>query len=109
MDNNQYHQLVDHVMLQIQNYLDFYINSHEIDCEIKYNMLIIEFKNKNQIIINKQEFLQEIWMATKDTGYHFQYKNQNWICKRTDINFWTIISQCCFLECNVPFYFNQKK
>ncbi|CAL4325768.1 Iron-sulfur cluster assembly protein CyaY [Buchnera aphidicola (Eriosoma grossulariae)] len=106
MKNKQYHQLVDEIMLKIENCLDLYMNSHDIDYEINHNMLVIEFKNKNQIIINKQEFLQEIWVATKTTGYHFKYDNYNWICTKTNINFWVIIEKIFFLECNIKFFFN---
>ncbi|XRX42630.1 MAG: iron donor protein CyaY [Buchnera aphidicola (Eriosoma harunire)] len=106
MDNNQFNQLVNNIMLKIENF--FYSNPdyHEIDCEINYNMLIIEFQNKNKIIINKQEYIQEIWLATKNNGYHFKFFNHCWLCKKNNMDFWNILTNCCFLECGKKIKFN---
>ncbi|CAL4324904.1 iron donor protein CyaY [Buchnera aphidicola] len=78
----KFHQLVDKTIEKIEKYLDNYQGKLDIDYEKSGNTTKINIKSKNEIIITRQEFLQQIWIATQYKGYYFKYKNNKWICQK---------------------------
>ena len=93
MNNTQFHQLVDEKLQQIENMID--ASSADIEPSITGNVLTLEFENRSQIIINKQEPMHEIWIASKSGGYHFSYVNNAWICSKTGLEFIEMVKQEC--------------
>lgn len=95
MDIVQFHQLTDQLFNQVETTLDNHIETYDsdIDYEIHGNVLTITFENKSKIIINTQEPLFEIWMATRKQGYHFDYQAADWICNRSGRRFDEILNE----------------
>lgn len=85
MDNTLFHQHADELMQNIENFIDNYIErtDEDIDYECHGNVLTITLANRNRIIINTQEPLSQIWMATHKQGYHFDYQDNKWYCDRS--------------------------
>ncbi|QCI23542.1 iron donor protein CyaY [Buchnera aphidicola] len=106
MNNYNFHKLADKLFLKIEKEIDRYCGKEDIDCEIHYNMITIDLNNKNKIIINRQEALHQIWLATKNCGYHFSYIQKQWICNRTKKNFWDILEQSCSKQTNSNIVFS---
>jgi len=100
-----FHKKVNQIILKIEHILDKYSNYIDIDYETHHHIMNIIFNNKSKIIINRQESLREIWLATKNMGYHFQYYKKLWICNRSNQNFWTILSQSCSEQANTVMIF----
>jgi len=71
MNESEFHQKVDEIMLALEESLD------EQDADIEYDnisgVLTLEFENGSQIIINRQAPTQQIWVAAKSGGFHFEY------------------------------------
>ena len=61
--------------------------------EINGGVLTITFENGSKIIINRQEPLHQVWLATKQGGYHFDLKGDEWICDRSGETFWDLLEQ----------------
>ncbi|ALD15510.1 frataxin [Buchnera aphidicola (Aphis glycines)] len=103
---NNFHELVNKLFLKIEDNLNLYVNKIDFDYEIQDYMISITFLNKSMIIINKQEFLKQIWLATKLNGYHFDYNIEQWICNRSNKNFWEIFQESFSIQSNnnVIFY-----
>lgn len=89
MDINEFHELSDQLFQEIEQQLDEYADEYDtdIDCESHGNVIAITFENKSKIIINTQEPLLQIWMATRKQGYHFDFKDGDWICSRSGVTF----------------------
>ncbi|WP_343128186.1 iron donor protein CyaY [Buchnera aphidicola (Takecallis taiwana)] len=98
LTKSEFHTLYNNILTQIENTLDHVNYENDLDYEINHHIMVISFSKKNKIIISKQESLRQIWLATKQNGYHFNYKNNNWICNRSKINFWHILKQACYLQ-----------
>jgi CyaY protein len=87
-------------MFTIEDKLDNYLGDADIDCQIQYHTMTITFYKKSKIIINRQESLQQIWLATKKNGYHFEYKERQWICNKSKNSFWKIFTEAIMTEIN---------
>ncbi len=96
LTDSQYHEKVDAVLLQIEERLDVLDETElDIDYESMGGKLDITFSDGSKIIINKQEPLHQIWVATKFNGYHFNFHpEQNvWIDERFGDEFWHFLDE----------------
>ncbi|WP_085165680.1 iron donor protein CyaY [Gilliamella bombi] len=95
MNITQFHTITEQLFSKIELFLDNYVNEHDIDLdyETNGNVITISFPNGSKIIINTQEPLFQVWLATQKQGYHFDYIDKNWICNRTDKSFDQIFSE----------------
>lgn len=95
MDITQFHTLTDQLFTDIELFLDNYANEHDtdIDYETHGNVITISFPNMSKIIVNTQEPLFQIWLATRKQGYHFDYVNNQWVCNRTHRSFNEILAE----------------
>ncbi|QCI21292.1 iron donor protein CyaY [Buchnera aphidicola (Hyperomyzus lactucae)] len=107
-NNENFYTLVNHLFLKIEDNLNLYDNEIDIDYEIQDYVMTITFSKKSVIIINKQESLKQIWLATTLNGYHFNYKENKWICNRTNKNFWEIFQNACSFQSQKKLIFYTK-
>lgn len=82
MDILKFHNIVNKIFLKIEKYLDNYNGKIDMDYESNFQIIQISIQCKKEIIISKQEFLKQIWIATKYKGYYFEYINNQWFCRR---------------------------
>ena len=50
----------------------------DIDNQRVGGMITLTFANRSQIVINLQKPLQEIWLAARSGGYHYQFDGGQW-------------------------------
>lgn len=89
MTDTEFHQLVDAMFSKIESAIEYAIDEQDADVDINAsgNVLQLEFEDGSQIVINKQEPLHEIWIATRFGGYHFAFKDQRWFDDRNQQEF----------------------
>ncbi len=92
MTDNEYHQRVDAILLQLEQSIDT-IEQVDLDYEFSSGILTIDFPDKSKLILNKQAPNHQIWLATKYDGHHFDLIDEQWIDNRTGIEFWQLVSQ----------------
>ncbi|CAL4043679.1 Iron-sulfur cluster assembly protein CyaY [Buchnera aphidicola (Phyllaphis fagi)] len=102
-----FHNLFNKILLTIEEYLDIFSHENDIDYEVNYQILTIVFQKNKKIIVSKQEILKQIWLATNINGYHFNYKNGNWICNRSKRNFWNILEESFYTLGNISVNFSK--
>jgi CyaY protein len=98
MNDTQFHQLADKLMSNIEQAIDNYDGDSDIDYEINGNVMTISFENDSKIIINRQESMHQVWLATKTGGYHFDYQEPGWRCDRSGEDFIKILSEAITLQ-----------
>ena len=79
----------------IFDHIDDYVSDHfdAFDTEKSGNVLTLEHEDGAQIIINRHAANQELWIAAKSVGYHFQHKNGAWLASRDGSEFYAVLSQ----------------
>jgi len=71
MNESQFNQLAEETMIAIEEAIEE--SGADIDYDNVADILTLEFSNGSRIIINKQTPLNQIWVAAKSGGYHFDY------------------------------------
>ncbi|MCG9695428.1 iron donor protein CyaY [Shewanella sp. Isolate11] len=84
MTDSEYHKLADEMFSAIEDAIESAIDDQDADIDIDAsgNVLQLEFQDRSKIVINKQEPLHQIWVATQFGGYHFAYVDSKWIDER---------------------------
>ena len=93
MNNTEFHELVDEKLQLIEDMIDE--SGADIEPVITGNVLTLEFENRSQIVINKQEPMHEIWLASKSGGFHFAYTDEKWTCSKTGMEFIEMVKEEC--------------
>ncbi|KLV06076.1 iron donor protein CyaY [Photobacterium ganghwense] len=93
MNDTEFHKLADDVLMSIEEGID--ASGADIEYETTGNVLTLEFENRSQIVINRQEPLHEIWLASKSGGYHFKYQNGEWRCTRSGEELISLVKREC--------------
>lgn len=95
MNITEFHAITDQLFNEIELFLDHFAEEQDIDIdyEINGNVITITFPNYSKIIVNTQEPLFQVWLATEKQGYHFDYSENDWVCTRTKQSFDQIFSQ----------------
>ncbi|TNV15836.1 iron donor protein CyaY [Buttiauxella sp. B2] len=105
MNDSEFHRICDGLWSTIEERLDDWDGDSDIDCEINGGVLSLSFENRSKIIINRQEPLHQVWLATKSGGYHFNLKGDKWICDRSDAEFWQLLEEACTQQAGEPVSF----
>ncbi|MBE2896932.1 iron donor protein CyaY [Pasteurellaceae bacterium HPA106] len=77
MNVTEYHQRVEKTWAEIETAIEE--QEIDVDCDILGSVFSITFADGQQIVINKQEPLLELWLASKLGGYHFKYHGGQWL------------------------------
>lgn len=93
MNDTEFHQLVDNQMQMIEESIDN--SGADIDYEMSGNVMTLEFADRSQIIINRQEPMHEIWLASKSGGFHFKLEQDKWICSKTGVELFEMVKEEC--------------
>ncbi|MCG9555280.1 iron donor protein CyaY [Vibrio sp. Isolate31] len=93
MNETEFHQLVDIQMQNIEEAIDD--SEADIDYEVTGNVMTLEFENRSQIIINRQEPMKEIWLASKSGGFHFKLIDDKWTCSKTGMELFEMVKKEC--------------
>lgn len=90
MNDSEFHQIVDDYFMLIETTLDDAMV--DFDYETSAGVLKLAFSDRSQIIINRQEPLHQIWVATKFDGHHFELVEGRWIDNRSGAEFLALVS-----------------
>lgn len=91
MNDAEYDDRIDAIFLHLEEALDEC--EVDIDYESAGGILTFIFPDGSKIILNKQPPLQQLWVATKFNGHHFNLEGEQWIDERTGAEFWQFIDE----------------
>ena len=80
MTEKEFNELVDAVFNRIEQSVD--ASGQDIECNLNGPVMELDLADGSQIIINRHGPNQEIWLATRSGGFHYAYRNGQWISGR---------------------------
>jgi CyaY protein len=80
----------------------------EIDYESGNDMLTLTFKSGSVAIISRQSAIQQLWLAARSGGFHFDYDadRKQWLCKATGQTLAEMLGDVCRQQGEVELDFN---
>ena len=95
MTESEFNQRVDDIIERIEEAVDD--SGANIDFETAGGILTLLFEDNTRIIINRQTPVQQIWVAAKSGGFHFNYNETQdaWLKDDDGRELFTALSQYC--------------
>jgi len=84
MNESEFREIAEQTIEDIQDAID------NCDADIDYDeiggVLTLEFEDGSKIIFSKQGAMNQLWMAAKSGGFHFDFDSdtEKWICDSGD-------------------------
>jgi CyaY protein len=102
MDESEFNQRVDDILVQIEDAIED--SGADIDYETAGGVLTLSFEDDSKIIINRQTPVRQIWVATRQGGFHFVYNDDmdQWQLERDEQNLFAALSQFCSDQAGKP-------
>ena len=66
-------------------------NYPDLDAQSQGAIVEIENDDGQNIIINQQTPMQEVWLASRSGGYHFKWNGATWVNTRDGADFWEFL------------------
>lgn len=84
MNESEFHEIADQTIEDIQDAVD--TSGADIDYDEIGGVLTLEFEDGSKIIFSKQAAMNQLWMAAKSGGFHFDYdeNSEQWLCDSGD-------------------------
>ena len=84
MNESEFQEIAEQTIEDIQDAVDN--SGADIDYDEIGGVLTLEFDNGSKIIFSKQGAMNQLWMAAKSGGFHFDYDGdtERWICDSGD-------------------------
>jgi CyaY protein len=84
MNESEFQEIAEQTIEDLQDAID--ASGADIDYDEIGGVLTLEFENGSKIIFSKQGAMNQLWMAAKSGGFHFDYNedSEQWICDSGD-------------------------
>ena len=99
LDESTFHTRVEAVFAAIESALD--ADGPDIDSEISGGILTLTFENDSKVIVNRQTFNREIWVAAKSGGFHFRFDGAAWRDTRSDEPLESLLARVIFEQSGI--------
>jgi len=104
MNDSEFQQLADLLYQNIEDKIEE--SGADVDYDQNGGLLTLEFNDRSKFIINRQQPLHQIWLATHENGHHYDYKNEQWIDDRSGNEFLTFLSATILKHAKEEVVFN---
>lgn len=108
MNESEFNDIVDDLLVEIEDAVEEVCDETgvDIDYETTSGILTLEFTNGSQIIINRHSPLCQIWVASKQGGFHFDFDSdkKQWLCN--DKELYSALSEYCTDQAGQKVSFN---
>ncbi|MGI9280098.1 MAG: iron donor protein CyaY [Endozoicomonas sp.] len=94
MNENQYHDLLDDLMVAIEDAIEE--AELDIDYETAAGILTLTCENGTKVILSRQTPVLQLWLAAKSGGFHFDYDEdkEHWIADSNGEEFMQMLNRC---------------
>lgn len=96
MTESEFLTLANTTLASIENTLENATDNTDLDVECSRNGNVLEIEcvdNGSKIIVNIQTPMQELWIAAKSGGFHYQYNGTRWLNTRDQTDFFETLSR----------------
>jgi len=102
LEESEFNQLIDTVLAAIEEAVES--SDEDIDYDTVQGILTLGFADASRIIINRQAVNNQLWVAAKSGGFHFNLVNGQWLDERDGVDLAQRLNELIFKQCekNIP-------
>jgi len=110
IDDSEFKLYANQALDLIEDELEHLFETSDFDVDVERqggNVLNIQFPNHTVIVINLQTPLHELWLATKEGGFHFRWAGSKvkpkWQDTKTQEDFFAVVASHITKQGGTPF------
>ena len=67
----------------------------DVEADLEGDILMIEFEDESQCVINTQSAARQIWMSAERTAWHFDWipADERWVASKSGDELWTTVAR----------------
>ena len=94
MNSVEFNRLTKHIYNKVFESFEKY-DPDLVEADYNLDSVSVRFGDNTRFVVNRQPPVQQLWLATKDKGYHFNYNEETkeWICNKTQRGFIDIFNE----------------
>ena len=96
MNDSEYLVLAEMLYHKIEDAIE--ASEADIDYDQNGSLLTLEFDDCSKLIINRQQPLHQVWLATQENGHHYDYIDGKWIDNRSGNEFLNFLSKAIYKQ-----------
>ena len=100
MDESEFNQRIDDTLFLIEGAIES--TGADIDYDTIAGILTLEFDDQSKIIINRQSALSQLWIAARSGGFHLDFIDGQWFCRKENCSLGQLMDQLCEEQGNFP-------
>lgn len=107
LSDAEFHRLTQAVLAQIEATADRWLEDDVLDVDVHRTggLLELSFPNGSKIVVNTQPPLQELWLASRDGGFHFRHLDGVWRDTKDGREFFEVLSREASAQAGLPLRF----
>ncbi len=85
-----YREALEYTLLQLEEYVESLYDALDIDADYSRagGVLNIDFGQYGKVVVNAQPAVEELWLACKAGGFHYRWKEGQWLSTRESGEFY---------------------
>ncbi len=95
LSDAEYQRRTDRILAAIEASVDRWLQDDVIDIDPMRTggMLELDFPDRSRIVVNTQPPLQELWLAARAGGFHYRFRNGQWVDTKDGSEFFAVLSR----------------
>ncbi len=95
LSDADYHRQASAVLAAVEAQLDRWLEDDvvDIDAQRTGGLLELVFPDHSRIVINTQPPLHELWLASREGGFHYRHAAGRWVDTRDGSEFFDVLSR----------------
>ena len=95
LSDAEYHASTSAVLAAVEAQLDRWLEEDvvDIDAHRTGGLLELVFPDRSRIVINTQPPLHELWLASREGGFHYRHASGRWVDTRDGTEFFEVLSR----------------
>lgn len=95
LTDTQYQSLTQAVLASIEATVDRWLQDDVIDVDAHRTGGLLEliFPDRSRIVVNTQPPLHELWLASREGGFHYRHTAGRWVDTRDGSEFFEVLSR----------------
>ena len=95
LSDAEYHASTSAVLAAVEAQLDRWLEDDvvDIDAHRTGGLLELVFPDRSRIVINTQPPLHELWLASREGGFHYRHAAGRWVDTRDGSEFFAVLSR----------------
>ncbi|MEI8267710.1 MAG: iron donor protein CyaY [Betaproteobacteria bacterium] len=108
LSDADYHAKAFAVLSAVEHQLDRWLEDDVVDIDARRTggLLELSFPDRSHIVINTQPPLQELWLASREGGFHYRHVAGRWLDTRDGSEFFEVLSREASRQAGTPLRFS---